>query len=377
MASQIFIFIFNWRKQLTNYVTAETVSPGHPDKIADLISDYVLTRALQNNNSSRVAVETFLTGTKNGGLVLVGGEISEIANITTEDVVEIVKEALSKTIKTSFEDFNLDTLSIYNELTPQSEEIRAAVEDDEDQGAGDQGIMVGFATDKTESFMPPTFDMSRNIQKDLWDIQNSDEMLDLDSKVQVTSGGEKTKVVVSTQHHKDINIEKLYEEVTEIVSNHVDTEFELDLNPSGSFVKGGPAGDTGLTGRKIVVDAYGPSIPVGGGAFSGKDPSKVDRSAAYAARHLAKNIVAHKLAEECLVRVSYAIGKAEPYELTIDTFDTLKVDDNKLNDFVSNFNMKPGAIIERLDLTSVDYRIDTLFSHFGHPERNWEKVENI
>ncbi len=362
---------------MTNYVTAETVSPGHPDKIADLISDYVLTKALKNNNSSRVAVETFLTGTKNGGLVLVGGEISEIASITTEDIVEIVKEALSKTIKTSFEDFNLDTLSIYNELTPQSEEIRAAVEDDEDQGAGDQGIMVGFATDKTESFMPPTFDMSRNIQKDLWDIQNTDEMLDLDSKVQVTSGGEKTKVVVSTQHHKDINIEKLYEEVTEIVSNHVDTEFELDLNPSGSFIKGGPAGDTGLTGRKIVVDAYGPSIPVGGGAFSGKDPSKVDRSAAYAARHLAKNIVAHKLAEECLVRVSYAIGKAEPYELTIDTFDTLKVDDNKLNDFVSNFNMKPGAIIERLDLTSVDYRIDTLFSHFGHPERNWEKVENI
>ena len=362
---------------MTNYVTAETVSPGHPDKIADLISDYVLTRALQNNNSSRVAVETFLTGTKNGGLVLVGGEISEIANITTDDVVEIVKEALNKTIKTSFEDFNLDTLSIYNELTPQSEEIRAAVEDDKDQGAGDQGIMVGFATDKTESFMPPTFDMSRNIQKELWDIQNSDEMLDLDSKVQVTSGGAKTKVVVSTQHHKDINIGKLYEEVSEIVSNHVDTEFELDLNPSGSFVKGGPAGDTGLTGRKIVVDAYGPSVPVGGGAFSGKDPSKVDRSAAYAARHLAKNIVAHKLAEECLVRVSYAIGKAEPYELTIDTFDTLKVDENKLNGFVSNFNMKPGAIIERLDLTSVDYRTDTLFSHFGHPERNWEKIENI
>jgi len=267
---------------LTNYVTAETVSPGHPDKIADLISDYVLTRALQNNNSSRVAVETFLTGTKNGGLVLVGGEISEIANITTDDVVEIVKEALNKTIKTSFEDFNLDTLSIYNELTPQSEEIRAAVEDDEDQGAGDQGIMVGFATDKTESFMPPTFDISRNIQKSLWDIQNSDEMLDLDSKVQVTSGGEKIKVVVSTQHHKDIDIEKLYEEVSDIVSNNVINQFQLDLNPSGSFVKGGPAGDTGLTGRKIVVDAYGPSIPVGGGAFSGKDPSKVDRSAAYA-----------------------------------------------------------------------------------------------
>ena len=362
---------------MTKHVTAETVSPGHPDKIADLISDYVLTKALQNNNSSRVAVETFLTGTKNGGLVLVGGEISEIANITTEDIVEIVKEALKKTIKTSFEDFNLDKLSIYNELTPQSEEIRAAVEDEEDQGAGDQGIMVGFATDKTESFMPPTFDMSRNIQKSLWGLQNSDEMLDLDSKVQVTTGEEKTKVVVSTQHHKDINIEKLYEEVFEIVSNHVNSEFELDLNPSGSFVKGGPAGDTGLTGRKIVVDAYGPSVPVGGGAFSGKDPSKVDRSAAYAARHLAKNIVAHKLAEKCLVRVSYAIGKSDPYELTIDTFETLKVEEKTLNDFVNNFNMKPGAIIERLDLTNVDYRTDTLFSHFGHSYRNWEKIENI
>ena len=151
----------------------------------------------------------------------------------------------------------------------------------------------------------------------------------------------------------------------------------LDLNPSGSFVKGGPAGDTGLTGRKIVVDAYGPSVPVGGGAFSGKDPSKVDRSAAYAARHLAKNIVAHKLADDCLVRVSYAIGKADPYELTIDTFDTLKVEQSKLDDFVDKFDMKPGAIIERLDLTNVDYRKDTLFSHFGHADRNWENIESI
>ena len=362
---------------MSKYVTAETVSPGHPDKIADLISDYVLTKALENNRSSRVAVETFLTGTKNGGLVLVGGEISEIANISTDDVQNIVEEALNKTIKTSFEDFNLENLSIYNELTSQSEEIRAAVEDDEDQGAGDQGIMVGFATNKTTSFMPPTFDQSRNIQKSLWDLQNVDEMLDLDSKVQVTSGGEKTKVVVSTQHKKDIDIDQLHGAVTEIVSKHVDQNFQLDLNPSGSFIKGGPAGDTGLTGRKIVVDAYGPSIPVGGGAFSGKDPSKVDRSAAYAARHLAKNIVAHELSSECLVRVSYAIGKAEPYELTIETYDTLHVEAKILTDFVSKFDMKPGSIIERLDLTNVNYRTDTLFSHFGHTERNWEKIENI
>ena len=358
------------------YVTAETVSPGHPDKIADLISDYVLTKALENNPSSRVAVETVLTGTKGGGLVMVGGEISEIANISTEDIKTIVHEALNKTIKTSFEDFDLDRLSIYNELTPQSEEIRAAVEK-EDLGAGDQGIMIGFATNKTESFMPPTFDISRNIQKTLWDLQNSDPMLDLDSKIQVTTGGDKAKVVVSTQHKKEINMQELYDQVTEIVSTHVNQHFQLDLNPSGSFVKGGPAGDTGLTGRKIVVDSYGPTVPVGGGAFSGKDPSKVDRSAAYAARHLAKNIVFHKLANECLVRVSYAIGKAEPYELTVHTFDTSNVTDNVLKDFVSMFDMKPGAIIERLNLVNVDYRIDTLFSHFGHDDRNWEKIENI
>ena len=215
---------------MTKFVTAETVSPGHPDKIADFISDNVLTKALENNSSSRVAVETFLTGTKKGGLVLVGGEISEIANITTEDIISIVKEALNKTIKTSFEDFNLQNLSIFNELTPQSEEIRAAVEDDIDQGAGDQGIMVGFATNKTESFMPPTFDKSRNIQKDMWELQNSNEFLDLDSKVQVTSGGEKTRIVVSTQHHKDIDMENLHDEVSKIVSKHVSGNFELDLN---------------------------------------------------------------------------------------------------------------------------------------------------
>ena len=305
---------------MSKYVTAETVSPGHPDKIADLISDYVLTKALENNKKSRVAVETFLTGTDNGGLVVVGGEISEIANITDEAVVSIVNQALKKTIKTSFPDFDLDNLTIQNELTPQSEEIRAAVEDDEDQGAGDQGIMVGYAINETESLMPPTFDKSRNIQQALWDIQHSDEMLDLDSKVQVTTGGDKTKVVVSTQHQSEIDIDDLHARVFELVGSYISEEYTLDLNPSGSFVKGGPAGDTGLTGRKIVVDAYGPSVPVGGGAFSGKDPSKVDRSAAYAARHLAKNIVSHGLADECLVRVSYAIGKAEPYELTVETF---------------------------------------------------------
>jgi S-adenosylmethionine synthetase len=362
---------------MTNFRTAETVSPGHPDKIADLISDHVLTNALKTNKKSKVAVETFLTGTKEGGLVVVGGEISDIAEITDDKVNAIVKDALSKTIKTSFEDFDLDNLNIMNVLTPQSEEIRSAVEDDEDLGAGDQGIMVGFASDETDSKLPKTFDYSRQIQKELWDLQHASAQLDLDSKVQVTTGGDVVKVVVSTQHQIDIDLANLFEEVSSIVSEIINEEFKLDLNPSGSFVKGGPAGDTGLTGRKIVVDAYGPTVPVGGGAFSGKDPSKVDRSAAYAARHLAKNIVDHGLSKKCLVRVSYAIGKAEPYELTVDTFNTLNVDESVLNDFVSKFDMKPGAIIERLNLLDVDYTTDTLFSHFGTEGRNWEQKEDI
>ena len=332
---------------------------------------------MKNNSKSKVAVETVLTGTKNGGLVMVGGEISEIANISTKDIKRIVHEALNKTIKTSFEDFDLDKFSIYNELTPQSEEIRIAVEEDEDQGAGDQGIMVGYASNETESFMPLTFDISRNIQMELWEIQNNNELLDLDSKVQITTGGKETKVVISTQHKKDIDLVELRNNLQEMIAKYVDGKYKFDLNPSGSFVKGGPAGDTGLTGRKIVVDAYGPTIPVGGGAFSGKDPSKVDRSGAYAARHLAKNVVAHGLADRCLIRVAYAIGKAEPYELTVDTLGTQKTKDSLLNDFVSKFGMKPGVIIERLDLLNVNYKEDTLFSHFGHNNRNWEKIEDI
>ena len=361
---------------MSKYVTAETVSPGHPDKIADLISDYVLTQALKNNKKSRVAVETFLTGTDNGGLVVVGGEISEIANITDEAVVSIVNQALKKTIKTSFPDFDLNNLTIQNELTPQSEEIRAAVEDDEDQGAGDQGIMVGYAINETESLMPPTFDKSRNIQQALWDIQHSDEMLDLDSKVQVTTGGDKTKVVVSTQHQSEIDIDDLHSRVFELVGEYISEEYTLDLNPSGSFVKGGPAGDTGLTGRKIVVDAYGPSVPVGGGAFSGKDPSKVDRSAAYAARHLAKNIVSHGLAEECLVRVSYAIGKADPYEFEI-IGDLTHRSSTALESFLEYFDMRPQAIIERLDLLNVNYLNSSQFSHYGDEDRSWEQVVDL
>ena len=362
------------------YKTAETVSPGHPDKIADLISDYVLTEALSNNKKSRVAVETFLTGTSYGGLVVVGGEISEIANVDDETVNKIVKEALSKTIKTSFEDFQLDNLKIQNELTPQSEEIRSAVEDDKDLGAGDQGIMVGYATNETKSLMPETFDISRNIQMSLWDIQNNDESLDLDSKVQVTTGGKKTKVVISTQHKKDIDIDGLRNNLEEMIGTLVNNDFQFDLNPSGSFVKGGPAGDTGLTGRKIVVDAYGPTVPVGGGAFSGKDPSKVDRSAAYAGRWVAKNVVAAGLAERCQVALAYSIGVADPVWIDVQTFgtETESIDSikSKIN---NNFDLRPRGIIEDMDLLRPIYTETSAYGHFGRDnlDFSWEKTDNL
>ena len=216
--------------------------------------------------------------------------------------------------------------------------------------------------------MPPTFDISRNIQKTLWDLQNSDPMLDLDSKVQVTTGGDKAKVVVSTQHKKEINIQKLHDQVSEIAANHVNHNFQLDLNPSGSFVKGGPAGDTGLTGRKIVVDAYGPSVPVGGGAFSGKDPSKVDRSAAYAARHIAKNLVAAGVADECLVQVGYAIGVAKPMSVYVNTYNSSKINlsDYEISKIVEEtFDLSPFHIEQRLKLRNPIYFETASYGHMG------------
>ena len=183
------------------------------------------------------------------------------------------------------------------------------------------------------------------------------------------------RLYLSEQEIKEFVIEEIIKPT--IPKNYHNEKTKIFVNPTGNFIDGGPMGDCGLTGRKIVVDAYGPTVPVGGGAFSGKDPSKVDRSAAYAARHLAKNIVAHNLADKCQIRVAYAIGKAEPYELSVDTFGSQKEKDSVLNDFVLRFGMKPGVIIERLDLLNVNYREDTLFSHFGHENRNWEKIEDI
>lgn len=359
-------------------ITDELVSPGHPDKIADLISDTLLTKALEKDKNCKVAIETFITGTKSGGLVVVGGEISSDV-IEDKDVRAIVHKVLYETVSKNYEDFNKENVEIRNTITKQSSEINKAVVRDKTMGAGDQGIMIGYACNDNENYMPQNFNNCIELQKFVWDRQKNDNLgLGKDSKVQITNFGG-YKVVVSTQHEEDWEEDK-FESMLQ-VKLELDilqtNMYSLYLNPSGSFTKGGPASDTGLTGRKIVVDAYGPSVPVGGGAFSGKDPSKVDRSGAYAARHLAKNIVAHDLADKVLVRLGYGIGLAKPLELTFDTFKTNKVNKPVIESFIKNFDMRPQGIIDRLQLLEVDYSEDTKFSHFGNPNRNWEQVEDV
>ena len=379
--------------------TSESVTEGHPDKMADQISDSILDALLAKDPMSRVACETLVTT----GMALVTGEI------TTEeayvDIPGIVRETICRIgyDKPSF-GFDGNTCGVMIAIDEQSNDIaegvnssveaRSGIAKDEwdSFGAGDQGLMFGYATNETPNFMPQPLDLAHRLAKQLTEIRRSGVVpyLRPDGKTQVTmdyEGGKPVRlrnVVVSTQHNAGVDRSHQIEPdlIEHVIRPIVPEEFQDDaydvhVNPSGRFVIGGPVGDAGLTGRKIIVDTYGGMARHGGGAFSGKDPSKVDRSAAYAARHLAKNIVFHKLADECLVRVSYAIGKAEPYELTVNTFDTSNVKENVIKDFVNKFDMKPGAIIERLNLINVNYRIDTLFSHFGHDDRNWEKIENI
>ena len=350
--------------------TVEFVSPGHPDKIADQISDHLLDYMLLQNKNNKVAIETFITGTKDDGLIVVGGESTQGIDDTVLEYE--VEQITRKTIKTLTDEFGY--YDIKNVITKQSTEINKAVNKNKNVGAGDQGIMVGCATNTTETYLPKTYDLARTLQIQLWQLQNQRTDLELDSKVQVTESPDDYKIVFSIQHRKNYERTSLHKELQEICKTFTDKPFKIYLNPSGSFIKGGPAADTGLTGRKIVVDAYGPEIPVGGGAFSGKDPSKVDRSGAYAARHLAKNIVGHGLADRCIVRLAYVIGKVNPYELSINTFDTLKTSQRVLDSFLKEFSMQPKTIIERLDLLNINYLENSEFGHFGKPDSPWEKL---
>lgn len=380
---------------LKNYMfTSESVTEGHPDKMADQISDAILDAMLTQDAKSRVACETLITT----GLVVVAGEVTTGANINIQDVVR----AKIKEIGYDHSDkgFDCTTCGVTVALGKQSQDIAMGVNEGEgtylDQGAGDQGLMFGYAINETPSLMPVTIDLSHQLAKRLTDVRKNGTLKDLraDGKTQVTAQYVDGKlkrldaIVVSTQHAEGMTLKQVQEGVMEevikkIVPQHlVDKDTKYFINPTGRFVIGGPMGDCGLTGRKIIVDTYGGHGAHGGGAFSGKDPSKVDRSAAYAARHIAKNVVAAGLADKALVQVAYAIGVAKPMSLLIDTFGTAKVDELKLQAAINElFDMRPKALIQRLDLMRPIYSSTAAYGHFGRTgkpgEFTWEQTDMV
>jgi S-adenosylmethionine synthetase len=373
--------------------TSESVTEGHPDKIADQISDAVLDAMLTQDPKSRVACETLITT----GLVVVAGEITTGANVNVNDVVRATIKKIG--YDDSDKGFDCNTCGVTVALGKQSQDIAIGVNEGEgkflDQGAGDQGLMFGYAINETDSYMPMTIDLSHKLAKKLADVRHNGTLKDLraDGKTQVTAEYRDGKlsridaIVVSTQHAESMTQKMIEEGIMEEVikktvpSHLIDKNTKYFINPTGRFVIGGPMGDCGLTGRKIIVDTYGGHGAHGGGAFSGKDPSKVDRSAAYAARHIAKNVVAAGLADRALVQVAYAIGVAKPMSLLIDTFGTSKVDEKKLTNAINElFDMRPKAIIQRLDLLRPIYSETAAYGHFGRTSKDgftWERLDMV
>ncbi len=368
--------------------TSESVSEGHPDKICDAISDGILDAIYTQDPNARVACETFVTT----GLVLVGGEITTNAYI---EVPDIVRQIVKKIGYTSADyKFDSESCSVLNAIHSQSPDIAMGVDKG---GAGDQGLMFGYACSQTPELMPMPIMYAHKLVKKLAEIRKRSNglmpYLRPDSKSQVTIEYDDNNkpvrvdsVVISTQHDADAKQKTIREDVIENVITKVIPEKYLDkktkyfVNPTGRFEIGGPHGDSGLTGRKIIVDTYGGWAPHGGGAFSGKDPSKVDRSAAYAARHIAKNIVAAKLAGECLVQVAYAIGVAKPVSVYIDTKGTGKIPDKEISKIImKEVDLTPKGIIDRLQLRKPIYHNTSAYGHFGRNEKEftWEKLDLV
>ena len=377
------------------YFTSESVAPGHPDKLCDHLSDTVLDYVLEQDKNSRVACETFVKGKENQpGTVVIGGEITTKGNLNID---RLIRETILEIGYDSNElGFNGNRCEIIKLITKQSPDIQMGVDREEQkkQGAGDQGLMFGYATDETELLMPAPIYYSHRLVEKQTELLNSKNVswLRPDAKSQVTFQYENDEpkfidtVVLSTQHSPDISLEELREFVrNKIIFEVVPTSLINDktrifINPTGNFVEGGPLGDSGLTGRKIIVDTYGGMARHGGGAFSGKDPSKVDRSAAYAARYIAKNIVAAKLASRCEIQLSYAIGVAEPTSTLVNTFGTGTIPDEKLSSIINNvFDLTPYGIITSLDLLNVKYKPTAGFGHFGRNDKNftWEQTDKI
>jgi S-adenosylmethionine synthetase len=376
---------------MSNFLfTSESVSEGHPDKVADQISDAIVDAILAQDQHARIAAETLC----NTGLVVLAGEITTSANV---DYIQVARETI-KRIGYDNTEYGIDykgcaVLVAYDKQSPDiAQGVNKAYDDTLDQGAGDQGLMFGYACDETPQLMPLPIWLSHRLVERQSQLRKDGRLpwLRPDAKSQVTIRYVDGKpesidtVVLSTQHAPDITLEQIREAAIEEIikpvlpKNLVKGEIKYLVNPTGRFVIGGPQGDCGLTGRKIIVDTYGGAAPHGGGAFSGKDPSKVDRSAAYAGRYVAKNIVAAGLASRCLVQVSYAIGVARPTSVMVDTFGTGKVSNEKLTQLVlEHFDLRPKGIVQMLDLLRPIYQKTAAYGHFGRdePEFTWETID--
>ncbi len=381
--------------------TSESVTEGHPDKIADQVSDAILDAILKDDPNARVACETTVTT----GMALIAGEIS---TTTYVDIPKVVRETIKEIGYTRAKyGYDYETMAILTAIDEQSPDIAQGVDkaleyrdkDSEEEieatGAGDQGLMFGYATNETETYMPLAIYLSHQLAKRLSDVRKDGTLnyLRPDGKVQVTvEYGENDNpvridtIVVSTQHAEDVTLEQIQEDIKAHViyptvpENLINEQTKFYINPTGRFVIGGPQGDAGLTGRKIIVDTYGGYARHGGGCFSGKDPTKVDRSAAYAARYVAKNIVAAGLADQCEVQLAYAIGVAEPVSIAIDTFGTGKVSEGQLVEAVrKHFDLRPAGIIKMLDLKQPIYKQTAAYGHFGRTDVlfPWEKLDKV